>query len=425
MKISVRLNHQVLLPLCGLLFFIGTITAEAAIFYVAQNGNDSNSCAVSQNIASPKLTFASAVPCLNPGDTLYIRAGTYNQQLDLQGPNKTGTLGNYITIAGYPGEKPTIQYTEGTNSYGPIKARGDLGWLIFDNLIIDGALSGNGTGWAIRDGNHDFILRNLEIKNFHQVGILVGGNNIQILNSKIHHQVSECGCSGERWYGIYFHHGTNGVLEGNEIYNNPGGGIHAYPGTITNLVIRGNSIHDNGYLDSSPVGGMVVAEDGVQSVTGVQVYNNLVYRNGVGQSIVNGSNGIRVSTGADGTKVWNNTVYRNNGSGVNIQKGTVAPTNTVVQNNIVFANTAAQIVDAGVGSTINHNLTNDPNFVNAAAFDFKLQPSSPAIDAGTPLSQITTDFRKAARPQGVTHDIGAYEVGTSVAPAPPRNLSVR
>src|SRR6185503_12848233 len=396
-----------LLSLWTLFILIGAITAEAATYYVATTGNDAHVCTTAQTITTPKRTINSGITCLKPGDKLYIRAGTYTEQIDLQGPNKTGTAGYYITIAGYPGEKPTIRYSEGTYGYGVIKARGNRGWLIFDNLILDGGLSGNGTGWQIRDGNHDFILRNLEIKNFRYNGVYVdGANNVQILNCKIHHQVS---VDVNRWYGIYYHHGANGVIEGNEIYNNPGGGIHAYPGTISNLIIRGNRIYYNNTMTTSSVGGIIVfrgSTNGVtQTISGVQIYNNVVYKN----SIYGGTSGaIRVSSGAAGTKVWNNTVYGNKGWGIQIELNTT--TDTVVQNNIVFANTSGQITNAGTRTILNANSTTDPRFVNAAAGDFNLQLSSPAIDKGVILSLVKVDIRKYPRPKRLSQDIGAYEV---------------
>ena len=407
-KTSRTYNYLRVVPLWIVFMIIGSMTAEAATYYVATTGNDGYACTTAQTISTPKRTIKSGVACLKPGDKLYIRAGTYTERIDLATPNKSGTAGYYITIAGYPGEKPTIRYSEGTDGYSVIRAWGNRGWLIFENLILDGALSGNRTGWKIAFGNHDFILRNLEIRNFHANGVYIEANNVQILNCKIHHQVSG---DSNRWYGIYFHHGANGLIEGNEIYNNPGGGIHAYPGPISNLIIRRNRIFSNNTMTTSNVEGIIVyrgSSNGVlQSVTGVQIYNNVVYKN----SIYGGtSGGIRVSNGPDGTKIWNNTVYANKGWGINIQTGTSKPTNTVVQNNIVFANTLGQIANTGIGSILNANLTTDPRFVNASAADFNLQTSSPAINKGVILSVIKTDIRSVSRPKGSTHDIGAYEV---------------
>jgi hypothetical protein len=385
---------------------IGAMTAEASTYYVATTGNDGYACTTAQTVSTPKRTVKSGVACLKPGDKLYIRAGTYTEQIDLITPNKTGTAGNYITIAGYPGEKVTLRYPEGSNQYGVIKATGSRGWLIFDNLILDGSLTGNRTGWTIGYGNHDFILRNLEIKNFRWVGLFVyGANNVQIIKCKIHHQIS---VDAGRWYGIYYHHGANGLIEGNEIYNNPGGGIHAYPGAISNLIIRGNRIYNNNTMSTSTVGGIIVSNSSSnESITGVQIYNNVVYKN----SIYGGtSGGIQIINGSNGTKVWNNTVYGNKGWGIVVHYVTVRPTNTVVQNNIAFANTAGQIYNGGTGSILNANLITDPRFVNPSAADFNLQTSSAAINSGLILSTVKTDIRGHFRPKGSSHDIGAYEV---------------
>jgi len=407
-KTSRTYNYLRVVPLWIVFMIIGSMTAEAATYYVATTGNDGYACTTAQTVSTPKRTIKSGVGCLKPGDKLYIRAGTYTERIDVATPNKSGTAGYYITIAGYPGEKPTIRYSEGTNGYGVIRARGNRGWLIFENLILDGALSGDGTGWQITEGNHDFILRNLEIKNFRFNGVFIKANNIQILNCKIHHQGL---ADGKRWYGIYFHNGANGVIEGNEIYNNSGGGIHAYPGTISNLIIRGNRIYNNNTVATSSVEGIIVFRGSIngvlQTITGVQIYNNAVYKN----SVYGGtSGGIRVSNGPAGTKIWNNTVYANKGWGINIQTGTSKPTNTVVQNNIVFANTLGQIANTGISSILNYNLTTDPRFVHASASDFNLQMSSPAINKGVILSLVKTDIRSVPRPKGSTHDIGAYEV---------------
>jgi len=418
-KTSGMRNPLVLLSFWSLFFIFGSFNAQAATYHVATTGNDANACGSSQTITTPKKTIASAVACLSAGDTLIIRRGTYAETIDLG--TKSGTASNYIRIAAYPGEeviiKPDLAYA--------IVPRA-LVYLIFEGLILDGTNAPNNYFFTIDYGSHDVILRNLEIKNWKGNGVFVGADNVQILNCKIHDQFS---LGKERWYGIYFHHGDNGLIEGNVIYNNPGGGIHAYPGTISNLKIRQNTVYGNNTMTTSNVEGILVFEgwmNGVpQIVTGVQIYNNVVFNNSTSET--SGlSGGIRVSNGPDGTKVWNNTVYGNNGWGINIQAGNSPPTNTVVQNNIVFANTSGQIVNAGIGSLLDHNLTTNPSFINAAAFDFNLQASSAAIDGGVYLSQVSKDFRNISRPQGFTHDIGAYEGSSgSALISPPRNLRVQ
>ena len=64
----------------------------------------------------------------------------------------------------------------------------------------------------------------------------------------------------------------------------------------------------------------------------------------------------------------------------------------------------------------------DPGFVDLEGLDFRLKGSSSLIDKGINLSEVGDDYVGTKRPQGLRHDIGAYEFFTAV-PAP-RNLRV-
>lgn len=427
-KISRKHKHLVMLQFCALFFFIGAIAVHAATYYVSTTGNDSNPGTQSQ----PFQTLAKGVSPLNAGDTLYIRGGTYNQPINVGG--KSGTAGNYITIAGYPGETVIIRTSnfaiQGQNAATHV-------FFIFQNLVLDGSIGSAGEYWTIGNNAHDIIIDGIDMFGWQGAGIQIGsggldGYNITIRNSKLHDMKSLTCVAGTRWYGTYAHNGHDILYENNDIYNNPGGGMQIYPGPNTNIVIRNNRIHDNNHCTTqNTIGGVVVSTDGVQTNVGTQIYNNLIYNNGSAPS--HGSSpGVAVTNGANGTKIWNNTIYGNRGDsttqsagyGVVIQGATTV--NTVVQNNVIFNNQNGTISNiGGSGSVIDHNLTTDPSFANAAAFDFNLHPSSPAIDAGTPVSIVKTDFMMKPRPQGSTYDIGAYEVGTdSAAPAPPVGLRV-
>jgi len=62
------------------------------------------------------------------------------------------------------------------------------------------------------------------------------------------------------------------------------------------------------------------------------------------------------------------------------------------------------------GSPYPHDLWNvDPLFIAAQDGDYRLQESSPAIDAGDATVASSTDFDGLARPQGDVIDIGAHE----------------
>lgn len=407
MNLSGNFNRYFLLPICrSLLLFIllGPIVAQGATYYVSLTGNDSNS----GTLSAPFKTFARAVKPLKPGDTLYIRGGIWTTQLDLQTNLISGTSSAYVKIAGYPGETVTIRYADTISpGYGPIKARGTQGYLIFENLVLDGINGPNKTGWQLPRQNHHFILRNLEIKNFRSSGLYIQADYIQVINCTIHDQISVSGSTGERWYGIYFHRGANPLLQGNKIYRNPGGGMQFYPGPISNAVIRGNAIYNNNTLPSSTVGGIIVQGTSSSIISNTQIYNNLVYKNGT--ALTSGyAPGIQLSYYASGTKVWNNTIYGNTKYGLHIGFNSTI-TNTSAQNNISYGNKLGNYYNIGSGTIATNNVTTDPGFVDASANNFALRAGSSAIDKGTALSNVTVDYRNLSRPRGTTHDVGGYE----------------
>ena len=55
-------------------------------------------------------------------------------------------------------------------------------------------------------------------------------------------------------------------------------------------------------------------------------------------------------------------------------------------------------------------------FVDAAANDFHLSATSPAIDVGSSLGAPSVDLESNGRPFGSAHDIGAYEFGSTTPP---------
>ena len=80
----------------------------------------------------------------------------------------------------------------------------------------------------------------------------------------------------------------------------------------------------------------------------------------------------------------------------------------------------------GANQTTNglNPITGPPEFIDAAMADFRLQPTSPAIDAGSPAGAPLTDYAGVLRPQDgngdslAVVDIGAYEYQRSTAVPP-------
>lgn len=378
----------------GLLFVAMARAASAATYYVAASGgDDARSCQTAQNIAMPKNTIASGLPCLGAGDTLYLRSGTYAEQINSNSYTiPTGTSwSNAVTIAAYPSETVTLAPTSGTEVIA--FAHSYIQYVILDNLIINA--TGRTNGVAIVNGGHHIRVQNGEIKNATSQGVFSDGpptDSLEFINLSVHNNGTNSGDHN------FYLGSTNSIVDGCTIYLAAGYGIQLYNGSCSDntctsgTIIRKNRIYQNQQAVNGS-GGIVIAHG-----KDILIYNNLIYNN---------PNGIDVANYGlpDNIQIYNNTITSNTNYGILIFSGV---TDTIIQNNIVY-NSISNIDDSGTGTVISFNLTTDPSFVNAGAADFHLQSSSNAINAGTTIATVTVDFDSIARPQGAAYDIGAYE----------------
>ena len=149
------------LTLSGLLFLAGSLNATT--YYVATNGNDSNSgTSTDAPFATPQ--HAVAVSGLTGGDTIYIRGGTYALSANVSpGSSKVGTPGNYIKFWAYPGEHPIFDYSAMSGSAKALEMRRNYWWA-----------------------------KGIEVKNGPNTGILIAGNGVIIEGCVVH----DCGFDG-------------------------------------------------------------------------------------------------------------------------------------------------------------------------------------------------------------------------------------
>jgi parallel beta-helix repeat protein len=405
----IAVNRARVVPVLLALLFTAVVAtgAQATTYFVATTGSDS----ASGTITSPWLTLSYGVAQLTPGDTLWVRAGTYSGSANVIDSSSTtvpgGTAGSPITIGAYNSgtlETVFVQTPDGRNTIGLNSAAQT--YLTFQDLILDGSLASNinGQGVYVSGGaSHNTLLR-LSVRHYPNFGVVVSDNNGNspnnaIIDCYIHGNGS--GSLATNGHGIYITGASGTVITGNVIYGNLGYGIHLNEDdglyNNQNIVVSNNAVFSNGRNASVTEYGIV--DDGGQNNL---IVNNLVYSNW---------GGILVYSGTVNCGVYNNTVYNNNPSGgsggIDLQYYASAP---VVENNIVFLN-AAGITDLGGTGTpvVSYNLTTDPSFVNAAAGNFQVNAGSPAIDAGATISQVQTDYAGVLRPQGGAYDIGAYE----------------
>lgn len=416
-----------------------------SIYYVATTGNNSWDGAYPDHSGGgshgPYQTIQKAISMVGPGDTVYVRGGTY-PTFTIDGIS--GTAGNLITFAGYNNERPLIN--GGTN---PIGIRlTNLSYIDINGFEVTGA-TGNYTGGITLDNcDNTTIENNLVHDNTaaNIAGIKIFGSNNHILNNTVYNN---------GFSGIHIHDSssTNNEIGYNTSYNNTlaagnSDGIGCTDGG------SGNNIHHNTVYGNSDDGiDMWICHDNT-------IANNVAYNNG-GTGDGNGIKlgGFNVTAGGKNTVVqnvsynnlahgfttnssggnlfYNNTAYGNGSDGFYDGARTSSPELSVFINNIGYNNTRAAVSMAtGFTSASHNNMWDnmrwngtiyatpaafyavsgfdnpsagsassydvDPLFVNAGSANFHLQRTSTLINVGD-----------ASNPGSIaaigTPDIGAYE----------------
>ena len=318
----------------------------ATTLYVSPSGDDG----AAGTMDAPWRTLRYAVAQLRPGDTLYLQGGTYAgsaQVIDsTRGLVPRGTSwSNAITIAGQPGASVIIEPQADLN--GIRLTAGAPSYLIFQDFVIDMVNStGRGTepdGIYLSDGAHHNRFQRLEVRNAANFGIAFSKNNgnsgfNEVLNSKVHNSGNGRG-DPRNGHGLYISTSDN-LIEGNEVYDNAGYGLHLYDDagdrSVSRNVVRRNTIYNNGGGRGATYG-MVVAWGDGNVVT-----DNTIYGNPGGVFVyVNSSNAV----------IEGNTIHSNvPREGILV----ASATGTVVRNNAVFGN-GLGIIDDGIGTRLSGN----------------------------------------------------------------------
>ena len=228
------------------------------------------------------------------------------------------------------------------------------------------------------------------------------------------------------------------VVVGNATGSGDGGGIWA----SQNVTIRGNIVSGNSATGSSSCGG------GISTAGTATIIQNVITGNKAGCG-----GGIHLRNGASGQLVANNTIADNDspsGSGILFESFVDGPPEPA--NNIVIGKAGQTAVHClaynGLGppvlrfnnayapsgtayggictdqTGINGNISADPLFVDQTGGNYRLQPASPSIDAGSnAVAQIPSrDLEGNARildgngdGSGII-DMGAYERAAILIP---------
>jgi hypothetical protein len=391
--------------------------SNAAEWYVDNSGSPPCSNSSSGGPQSrPWCTINYAVGRAGPGDIVYVKNGTYREDVYIRGKNGGA---NYITFQNYPGHSPVIR-GKGVDS-GRNKIV-DSSFIRFIGFTITNIQQG-----IFVESSNNVILQNLKVYNVGQEAIHIKLNSSFVtLQDSVIHDTRKWKFNGE---GVYIgtsssqqpnsppYDNTHDILvKNNTIYNTGDECIEAKEGTY-NVTIDANTMFDcllDPGITSPSWGGIEVMEHEHHYGSNP----NHVIKNNV---IRMAKTGIGVHTGAT---VLNNVIYGQtaNFRGISIDNADSDDYLRRIYHNTIDLPSSRAVVSSGgaqvdirnnIGPSSKHNVAaQDAYFVGKAAGDYRLAPGSAPIDAGVDLmATVGEDIDGGSRSNNPPPDLGAYEFG--------------
>ena len=296
-------------------FLTGVVTTlQAATYYVAMNGKDSNSGASTQ----PFKTIQHAADITQPGDTVIVRDGNYvdadNDGMVLEIKN-SGTAEAWVT---YKSE----------NKWG---------------AVIDGQNNKTKNG-VVFNGSY-IHLENFEIKDTNETGLFSYFHHIDISGNNIHHIGKKCSNTVAGLVGMFlsannltiqknvihdigrFAPGENGCKPTNVNYKNHDHAI--YIEACKNVLIKNNTIYNikRGWAIHSYNGNTSTVNDNIQVIN-----NTFAFANPYQEAFI-----ILASPGISNSTIKNNIFYQPKSAAIEYYELTASKVE--VSNNIVYGGT--------------------------------------------------------------------------------------
>lgn len=380
-------------PDVGAYAFGTTFSPGKGTYHVATTGSDGTDCATAvNNVGAPLATLAKAFSCAAGESTIYLRQGTYTQNIQTSTtPIAAGSSFTAPTlVASFPGETATLQPSSPGAIIGLDNALTDQ-YLVFDRLVLDGVNAASSTGFQVNAGSQHIRFQRGEIRRTVNNAVYLAGQTTEILQNQIHDNTS----AG----ALIAMPGASNVIRGNTIFQGVSAGLFLFGGANNNL-IEANAIRNNALRGLRFQGG-----------SSNKAFNNLIYSNG--------GDGIVVESNETGLTLYHNTVWSNTAFGLNILSGS----STAYTNNIFAQNGNDTPSNGGSGTLNTTNVFGSPGFIAPGPpATFHVEGAN-AVHAGTTLAAVTTDFAGKGRSSTPGYTIGAYQddvVGSGGPPPGPQ-----
>ncbi|WP_409294700.1 nitrous oxide reductase family maturation protein NosD [Peribacillus sp. SCS-26] len=333
---------------------------EQTGLYVSPVGDDKNPG--SRN--KPLKTIQKAVNLTKPGTTVYVRNGTYHEQVVIK---KSGRKEAPITLKSYPKEKATID--------------GSFVQVSWDH---QGLVSIHDKSYVTVEG---FEIKQYKTKkeDLVPIGISVSGSGkgVKILRNHIHHIETQHKNGNAHGIAVY---GTKApdaiediIVSGNKLEDMKLGWSESLVlnGNVTNFKVTDNLLRRNDNIGIDIIGfeGVSTEEKFDQARNGI-ISNNTVYHI---SSYGNQAYGNHYSAGGiyvDGGKqitIENNRVYQNDiGIEAASEHGGKSTSSVTIRNNVIYENRSAGIAIGGYdhkrGNTVKNRITGNILYKNDTKF---------------------------------------------------------
>ena len=390
MPVLTRLVINVWLQL-ALLFAFVVEPAVAMTYFVRQSGSDAND---GTSAASAFQTIGAAAHVMVAGDAVWIGAGTYSEQVNCV------NSGDATSAISYLGDTSGAQTGDGgsviiSSSGIPFNANG------CSYINVNGITTSGGSPGMSFDGVSSIVVRDCDISGANN-GMNINNSAVTITNTAAHNN------SGQ---GVYICGSSNVAIMTSNFYSNTAYGIYAGVSGLPTVTVDRTKMYNNTSGGISNTTGSVVARnciiwgswDGVDVWDGYSGYGggNLTLQN----CVVTENNDDCTWMNAGSLTIVNTIGAFNHSYGINVWGGTCTDSyNAFWSNGYATYNGTP----GGIG-----DLAADPMFTDEPGRDFHIGSSSPCVDSGTTIGNLTVDFSNNARPAGGGYDMGAYESGSS------------